>query len=136
MRIPRVRFTIRFLMIVVAVVGVFLTVARLIYFRRHYEVIAAMHASKEATYVRQAQGYERRHDWCAQQATIANDRSASVEGSGWKRLATSSGAIAHDLRRLAVHEARLKRTYERAARYPWLPVEPDPKEEKGERGYP
>ena len=127
MRIPRVRFTIRLLMIVVAVVGVFLTVARLVYFWRHYEVIAAMHASKEATYVRQAQGYERRHDWCAQQATIANLQSESIR---WGRLASSSGATAHYLRQLAADESRLKRTYERAARYPWLPVEPDPPESK------
>jgi hypothetical protein len=119
MRIPRVRFTIRLLMIVVAVVGVFLTVARLVYLWRHYESLAAMHASKEVTYVRQTQGYERKRDWCAQQATI---QSPSVRGSTWERLATSNGATAHDLRRLAAYESRLKSKYERAARHPWLPV--------------
>jgi len=128
MRIPRLRFTIRLLMIAVAIVGVFLTAARLVYLWRHYQALAAMHASKEVNYVRQAQGAERRQDWCARQATIANLQSASVRGSTWERLATSSGAIAHDLRRLAAHESRLKRTYERAARHPWLPVEPDPPE--------
>jgi hypothetical protein len=46
----------------------------------------------------------------------------------WERLATRSGAIVDDLRRLAAHESRLKRTYERAARHPWLLVEPDPPE--------
>jgi Tfp pilus assembly protein PilE len=98
MRIPRVRFTIRLLMIAVAVVGVFLTIARLVYLWRHYEALAAMHASKEVNCVRQAQAYERKHDWCAQQATL---QSPSARGSPWERLATSSGAIAHDLRRRA-----------------------------------
>ena len=128
MRIPRVRFTIRLLMITVAMVGGFLTVARLVYLWRHYQALAAMHASKEVNYVRQAQGYERKQDWCARQATIANLQSASFRGSTWERLATSSGATAHDLRRLAAHESRLERKYERAARHPWLSVEPDPPE--------
>jgi hypothetical protein len=32
---------------------------------------------------------------------------------------------------MAVHYAALARKYERAARYPWLPVEPDPPELTG-----
>jgi hypothetical protein len=128
MRIPRVCFNIRLLMIVVAVVGVFLTAARLVYLWRHYQSLAAMHASKEVNYVRQAQGYERKQDWCARQATIANLQSASFRGSTWERLATSSGATAQDLRRLAAHESRLEGKYERAALHPWLLVEPDPPE--------
>src|SRR6185312_13919024 len=125
MRIPRVRFTIRLLMIAVAVVSAFLTIARLVYLWRHYEALAAMHASKEVTYVRQAQGYERKHDWCAQKATL---EPPSARGSTWERLATSSGAMAHDLRRLAAYESRLKRKYEHAARHPWLLVTPDLRE--------
>jgi hypothetical protein len=122
MRIPRVRFTIRLLMIAVAVVGVFLTVARLVYLWRRYEALAAIHASKEVTYVRQAQGCERKHDWCAQQATL---QPPSARDGTWERLATASGVSAHDLRRLAAYESRLKRKYERAARHPWLLVTPD-----------
>ncbi len=126
MGIPRVRFTIRLLMITVAVVGVFLTAARLAYFWRHYQALAAMHASKEINYVRQAQQYERKHDWCARQATIADLQSESVRGSTWERLAASSGATAHDLRQLVAYESRLRSKYERAAAHPWRPVEPDP----------
>jgi hypothetical protein len=81
-----------------------------------------MHASKEINYVRQAQQLEHKHDWCAQQATIANQQSEFLRGRSWDRLASSTGAIAHDLRRLAAHESRLKRTYERAARHRWLDV--------------
>ena len=65
MRIPRVRFTIRRLMVAVAVAGVFMTGARLVYHWRHYQAVAAMHASKEVSYVRQAQQLEHKQDWCA-----------------------------------------------------------------------
>jgi hypothetical protein len=122
MRFPRIRFTIRFLIIAVAVVGGLLTASRLVYLWRNYQARASMHASKEVAYVLQAQAYERKLDWCAQQAAI---QSTSVAGSSWERLATSSGAMAHDLQRLAAAESRLKRKYERAARQPWLAVTPD-----------
>jgi hypothetical protein len=102
----------------VAVVGISLTAARLVYLWRHYQQLAAMHAGEEFSYVRQAQGYERKRDWCAQQATIADLPSESARGSTWERLATSSSAIAQDLRRLAAQESRLKLKYEHAARYP------------------
>jgi hypothetical protein len=126
MGIPRVRFTIRLLMITVAVVGVLLTAARLALFRRHYQALAAMHASKEVNYIRQAEQYERKQDWCARQSTIAKLQSESVRGSTWDRLATSSSGAAHDQRQLAAYESRLKSKYERAAAHPWVPVEPDP----------
>jgi hypothetical protein len=103
MGIPRLRLTIRLLMITVAVVGVFLTAARLVYCWRHNQALAAMHASKQVDYVRQAKGAERRQDWCAQQATIANLQSESIR---WGRLASSSGATAHYLRQLAADESR------------------------------
>ena len=56
MRLPRM--TTRRWMIAVAIVGVFLTTARLVFFWRHYRALTVMHASQEASYVRQAQGYE------------------------------------------------------------------------------
>jgi hypothetical protein len=128
MQIPRVRITIRLLMIAVAVVSVFLTAARTVYLWRRYQSLATMHASKEVNYIRQVQQAERKQDWCAQLATIANLESATVRGSTWERLATAAGAVAQDLRRLASHESRLKCKYERAARHPWLSLEPDPPE--------
>jgi hypothetical protein len=108
-------------MVAVAVVGVLLTAARLVNLWRHYRALTAMHAGKEVNYVRQAQGYERKQDWCAQQATLADLQSASARGSMWERLATSSGAIAHDLRRLAARECQLKMKCAHAARCPWPP---------------
>jgi hypothetical protein len=41
------------------------------------------------------------------------------------------GGMARNIRRsprLAAYQADLRRKYEHAARYPWLPVEPDPPE--------
>jgi hypothetical protein len=35
-------------------------------------------------------------------------------------------SVRFPLRVVAAHESTLRRKYERAARYPWLPVEPDP----------
>jgi hypothetical protein len=119
------KMTTRRWMVAVAVVGISLTAARLVYLWRHYRALAAMHASKDVNYVRQAQGYERKRDWCVQQATIANEKSDSVRANTWERGATSSGATARDLRQLAAFESRLKSKYERAAAHPWLPVEPD-----------
>ena len=37
-------------------------------------------------------------------------------------------SVLFPLRVVAAHEDRLRRKYERAARYPWLPVPPDPPE--------
>jgi hypothetical protein len=100
MRIRRLRFTIRLLMF--AVVGVFLTPARLVYRWRHYRVLTVMHPIKRSTTsVRRMWLSADRTGWCARQATIAKLQSASVRGSTWERLWTLSGAMAHDLRRLA-----------------------------------
>lgn len=126
MGIARFRFTIRLLMVTVALVGLFLTAARLAFCLRQCQALAALHASKEVDYVRQAEQYERKHEWCARQATIACEQSEFARGSTWERGATSSGAIALELRQLAAYESRFKSKYERAAAHPWLPVEADP----------
>lgn len=112
-------------MIAVAIVGVFLTAVRLGYLWWYYQTLAAMHASKEAIYVRQLQQYEHKQDWAVQNSAIANLKSDFTRGRTWERLATQSRGVARDLRRLVTHESRVKREYERAARHPWLPIAPD-----------
>ena len=92
MRLPRM--TTRRWMLAVAVVGVSLTAARPVYHWRHYQVVAAMHAGKEFSYVRQAEGCERKRDWCADQATIPDLQPESARGRTWERLATSRSSIA------------------------------------------
>jgi Tfp pilus assembly protein PilE len=123
MPIPRVRFTIRLLMIAVAVVAAFLTAARLAYFCRHYQTLASMHASKAADYLQQAEKFERKQEWTSRASTTAGQQAGT-----WERMATVSGAMSQKLRRLASHESRLKQNYERVSRRPWLPVAPDPPE--------
>ena len=126
MRLPRI--TTRRWMVAVAVVGVSLTAARSVYLYRRYQALATMHAGKEFSYVRQAQGYERKRDWCVQQATVADLQSKSARGGAWERLASSSSVIAQDLRRLAAQESRMKLKYEHAARSLWWPESPNPPE--------
>jgi Tfp pilus assembly protein PilE len=123
MKFPR--FTVRRLMVAVAVVGVFLTAARLVYFWRHYQALATMHATKAADYLQQAEKFERKQQWTARASTTSGQQSGT-----WERMATVSGAMSQKLRLLASHESRLKQKYERGSRRPWLPVEPDAPEPK------
>ena len=58
---------------------------------------------------------------------------ALIRGGAWGyRLVSDRFGREHrvidraDLRALATYHAVMKRKYERAARYPWLPVAPDP----------
>jgi hypothetical protein len=94
MRLPRARFTVRRMMVVVAVAGVALQGARL--------------AGLSLRYRRLAESY-----------------------AGWGRWPRKSSeeARARERRKVAWAHA-LARKYERAARAPWLPVEPDPPEPK------
>src|SRR5262245_38985812 len=101
MRLPR--FTTRRLMVLVAVVAVLLCVGRLVQQRLAYQRLAAEHAISEATL---------RYREAAQ---IRMWRIGKTARSEWETSRTR-----------ADFHAAWKRTYERAARYPWLPVPPDP----------
>ncbi len=88
MPFPRVRFTLRRMMIAVAIVAILLGLAEMTRRRR-----AAFR--EKSTAIR----------W-----------SEYVEGHGKRRP------------EIAEHYRRMAEKYERAARYPWLPVAPDPPE--------
>jgi hypothetical protein len=113
MRLPRVRFTVRRLMIVVAVaaglMAAWVGLARLRLLSSDYRARAEQHAGIEETLRR----------------IVASDGAdAPVDispGPGLRSRRFTARAVAE-------HEAALRRKYERAARYPWLPVEPDPLE--------
>ena len=113
MRLPRVRFTLRGLMIVVAVMAglmaAWIGLARLKLLASDYRARAEQHAGIEATLRR----------------IIASDGAdAPVDispGPGLRSRRFTAWAVAK-------HEAALRCKYERAARYPWLRVEPDPSE--------
>jgi hypothetical protein len=106
MRLPRIRL--RTLMIAVAAIGLSIggtiEAVRLVRLSRSYSDRAASHAA-----------YDR----------------------GWRAMADEYGADyrlpTHDARTISLREVtdfhvKLRLKYERAARYPWLPVEPDPPE--------
>jgi hypothetical protein len=124
MHIPR--FRIRSLMIAVAIAGLLLATARVVYFRRHYQMVAMMHRNKENAYVRQALQAEKRRDWAARQATITQTLFILSQNDSWSRTATQCADLASDLRQGAARESQLARKYEYAARRPWLSVPPDP----------
>jgi hypothetical protein len=102
MRLTRARFTIRRMMVVVAVIALLLGAAAILRRQAHLQQLADYHA-ETARQLRSSHGSIIRPD----------------------------GAYVHvplTPPRLADYHEDLARKYERAARYPWLPVEPDPPE--------
>ncbi len=90
-RIPRM--TTRRWMIVVAVVGVILTAARLVYLWRHYQALAAMHASEEVAYIRQARDTSANRTGAPSKPPppISSPHpSGAVRGNGWRLQAVPS----------------------------------------------
>jgi hypothetical protein len=113
MRPARVRFTVVRMMVMVAVAAGLMTAwvghARLRLLSSNYRARAEQHAGIEETLRR----------------IVASDGAdAPVDispGPGLRSRRFTARAVAE-------HEAALLRKYERAARYPWLRVEPDPLE--------
>lgn len=142
MRLPRVRFTVRRLMIAVAIAGVIMGVTRLTANARRLRARAAGYAIRAAT--------ERETNWgmASDEAQLARavDRvkvhktrmeagSLDQDPSDQRAvLELMEESVARRRRRIARHHGRLayflamRAKYERAARYPWLSVEPDPPE--------
>ena len=114
MRAPRVRFTGRGLMVAVAVVGL--------------AAGAEVMRRRGADFRRRASSYS---ELAADLHEVAASEAQSAL-SGVYVSRTADGAIIPATRDLltgrAGHYAALARKYERAARYPWLHVEPDPPE--------
>ena len=111
MRLARVRFTVRRLMIVVAVAAgltaAWVGLARLRLLSSDYRAWAEQHAGIEEVLRRIVS------------SDGANTPVDVSPGPGLRSRRFTAWAVAE-------HEAALRRKYERAVRYPWLPVEPDP----------
>jgi hypothetical protein len=111
MQIPRARFTVRRMMVAVAIVGVLLAVGELM--------------RRRAVYLDRAERYQSmakpRFGWTPPfDANEAEVRKAIAEFRATREA---------DLNRPEVQRwLRLARKYDHAARYPWLPVAPDPPE--------
>lgn len=138
MRLPRIRFTVRRLMVAVAVAAVALGANDLRRRRERFLTLGATHKGNARVCVSSA-------DWYASTAA-ANEREAerlraalrSNDGAKGphvqfaSQMASTIEAAAADQRaeerkhrdRARVHDA-LRIKYERAARSPWLPVPPD-----------
>lgn len=116
MRVPRVRFTVRRLMVVVAVVGIAAGVVSLSVRyesdRRvsYYQALASKHAGRERDYLDEI----RLIDDEARRSAVLRSNPAYV--AHWRRWYQLSAA----------HHAQLKVKYGRAALHPWRPVSPDP----------
>ncbi len=108
MRWPRVRFTVRGMMVMVAVVAVSLGTCRAVERLRvrafEYQIAEGVHAWAERLHAH-AQKYEGACLGWASPPFRANPKIDS---------------------RLATYHAALRRKYEYAASHPWFPVEPDP----------
>lgn len=102
MRLPRVRFTIRRMMITVAVVSILVWAVKL-------HQIADSH---------RARAYRSKQHW-----------GAAWRGMYQKTDGSYSSILGNENRDLHMFYYRsLKEKYERAARYPWISVAPDPPE--------
>jgi hypothetical protein len=115
MKLPRLRFTIRRLMLAVAIVGVLMGSLVEWNVLRH----------RASLYRKRAQDH----------ADMETSLRFTAEGpGGTNRVDISPGpgipSKPFPIQVVIDHEVRLRRKWEKAARYPWLTVEPDPPEPK------
>jgi hypothetical protein len=124
MKLPRPRFTVRRLMLAVAIVALLAGAERLWRRSRAFSYLADEHGLRYDYWREEgldhATGAAKHRDL----AIIGDEESRQQH----RRLAVQEGEIAADLAKTAAYHERLWRKYEHAARYPWLPVEPDPPE--------
>ena len=128
MRPPRMRFTVRWIMAAVAVVAVLLfAVVQLDRFRK-----LGVSYSRRAAELKSEEAYTRRNIQRTE-VVIANIRARlePADGKGEHRLRSLLDEQRDQMARYAEYAhylAELRSKYQHAARYPWLPVEPDPPE--------
>jgi hypothetical protein len=140
MRLSRVRFTVRNLVIVVAVVaiaiGAEMTRRRWVSYRKQAAEFAKLEQGMLWTAGRREAEVARRE----REVEELKEKAKRVEGypdysrnseriadAMTQRTTMITDEAAHLRQRAAVY-SKLKEKYSHAARYPWLPVEPDPPE--------
>jgi hypothetical protein len=125
MNVPRVRFTVRWIMVAVAVVAVGLGVraqlARWHQLKWSYE-IRALRLGRSVAYFR-ARGDMSHEDWVAHCQAVDKRNRSGPPSWGWAEPYGEEPAVA---RRHADYLELLRKKYQRAARQPWWSVEPDP----------
>lgn len=158
MRLPRVRFTVGRLMVLVAIVGAYLAGYQTAEGRRLsklYQQRADRHAGEEADLKRRAAFCRReqeRNEQIADDAmrtfdvnpfrakdepvpTTRSDR-AIAYGNIWLRRARDFRGEREAYEALLAYHSALARKYEFAAMYPWWPVSEDPPEPPGPSAFP
>ena len=113
MKIPRVRFTVRRAMVTVAAVALAFAIARYWNARSYYLEKAANHASFRANVLRTTDSIRY---WEIRWTDQRLGRGAEYP---WPAGPPFVPAMAR-------YHDEMRQKYERAARYPWLRVEPDP----------
>jgi hypothetical protein len=103
MQLPRLRFRIRWMMTVVALVAVLMGGFRLWRLRESYRQQAAWHRRLE----------------------VSSGRIARYAGA-MSRIGIEPPGAGAALSKRAEYRAKMRQKYEQAAARPWLPVEPDP----------
>ena len=141
MKLPRVRFTVRRLMVAVAVVAIVLTGISAIQAERWRRL--ADQYSRESEYFRWFEKHakdfatrcERDASYNGEKATLCRGYFREYDDPRFEEAARAfeSNASRMDLEaqrqsRQAKHYAALVRKFHHATRYPWLPVAPDPPE--------
>jgi CO/xanthine dehydrogenase FAD-binding subunit len=116
MRFTRPRFTVRRLMVVVAVVAVIVGVERLYERRIAFLLLASEHARLEDR-------AQKLSGSMSDTATLNEAKGNDDAAEGWRRRASFQDVE-------AISRGLMRRKYERAARNPWLPLEPDPPKPK------
>ena len=140
MRVPRVRLTVRRMMAVVVLVAVLMwggqTWRRWQVYRRSamYYAQVELWSGQTVAWTDRQIARARRDNLelvgAAQHASKVFDGDREVTPAEFAASLEQGVAMlvanAARLRAQVAYFARMKRKYERAARYPWLPVEPDP----------
>ena len=137
MKIPRIRFTLRRLILVVAIAAVFIFGEGMRRRRQHYSALAARFGGSEKDWTFLVERCESNGVSHQQTLDMAQDRVKELEPGPVRvmyegLIADSTRMIGEDrlelpkLKAVLAHETSFRRKYERAARFPWLLVPPVP----------
>jgi hypothetical protein len=122
MRLPRVQFTMRGILIAVACIGLVMGGLRLIWLRSVYRKVALAHAAYEKL-ARTLQTLVENEDQDERKLEIAFGIKVQSESEAVKAKRAADAGVNQ---KTAEYHAAMKHKYEQAASSPWIPITPDP----------
>jgi hypothetical protein len=122
------RFTVRRLMVAVAIVGVASALGVMTWRSSVYRSLAARHSQHEEGMRREVEGLEENLVNAPGRIAKAREAGDAEEEAAWLRGVAQWQEKLTPYRLEIQKSGRLREKYQRAARYPWLPLEPDPPE--------